>query len=49
MTAWQNFPQNLVQPEIRTAPRPRFSLTSDIISWLMCSQCALPQGMELFP
>src|SRR6266545_4278517 len=36
MTAWTNFPKNLVQPETHTAPRPRFSLTSDIISFRKC-------------
>jgi hypothetical protein len=34
--AWQNFPAGLVLPEATTAPRPRFSLTSDIISFRKC-------------
>ena len=38
MTAWQNFPKSLVQPETHTAPRPRFSLTSDIISFRKCQR-----------
>lgn len=36
MTAWMLFPKGLVQPETHTAPRPRFSLTSDIISFRKC-------------
>lgn len=36
MTAWRNFPVNLVQPETHIAPRPRLSLTSDILSFRMC-------------
>ena len=36
MSAWTNFPKNLVQPEPYTPPRPRFSLTSDIISFRKC-------------
>jgi putative RecB family exonuclease len=36
MTASTNFPKNLVQPETYTPPRPRFSLTSDIISFRKC-------------
>lgn len=36
MTAWQNFPQGLVQPDPPTPTRPRFSLTSDIVSFRKC-------------
>ncbi len=36
MTAWQNFPQSLVQPDPPTPARPRFSLTSDILSFRKC-------------
>jgi len=36
MTAWTNFPRNLVQPETHALLRPRFSLTSDIISFRKC-------------
>ncbi len=36
MPAWTNFPKNLVLPEAYSAPRPRFSLTSDIISFRKC-------------
>ncbi len=36
MSAWQNFPNSLVQPEPRAFARPRFSLTSDIISFRKC-------------
>jgi len=36
MTAWKLFPKGLVQPETHIAPRPRFSLTSDIISFRKC-------------
>lgn len=38
MTAWQNFPQGLVQPDQPTPARPRFSLTSDIISFRKCQR-----------
>lgn len=36
MTAWQNFPSGLVQPDPPTPARPRFSLTSDILSFRKC-------------
>lgn len=36
MAASKNFPTGLVKPEAHTAPRPRFSLTSDIISFRKC-------------
>lgn len=36
MTAWTLFPTGLVHPESHTSPRPRFSLTSDIISFRKC-------------
>ncbi len=36
MPSWKNFPKNLVQPETYAIPRPRFSLTSDIISFRKC-------------
>src|SRR6476659_9103504 len=36
MTAWTNFPRNLVQPETYIPPRPRYSLTSDIIAFRKC-------------
>jgi DNA helicase II / ATP-dependent DNA helicase PcrA len=38
MTAWKNFPAKLVDPEIHTPPRPRFSLTSDILSFRKCKR-----------
>jgi hypothetical protein len=36
MTASNNFPQGFVYPEPHTTPRPRFSLTSDILSFRKC-------------
>lgn len=36
MPASSNYPSNLVHPELHTAPRPRFSLTSDIIAFRKC-------------
>lgn len=36
MTAWTLFPKGLVAPELHALPRPRFSLTSDIISFRKC-------------
>jgi hypothetical protein len=36
MTAWKNFPGHLVAPETQSSPRPRFSLTSDILSFRKC-------------
>jgi hypothetical protein len=36
LTAWKNFPKGLVKPDLHNAPRPRFSLTSDIISFRKC-------------
>lgn len=36
MTAWKNFPNNLVQPETHATVRTRFSLTSDILSFRKC-------------
>jgi putative RecB family exonuclease len=36
MTAWSNFPKSLVAPEAHTPPRPRFSLTSDILAFRKC-------------
>lgn len=38
MTAWKNFPKNLVATTEHTATRPRFSLTSDIISFRKCKR-----------
>lgn len=36
MAPWRNFPQALVQPDPPTPARPRFSLTSDILSYRKC-------------
>lgn len=36
MTVWTNFPQGLVQPDPPNPARPRFSLTSDILSFRKC-------------
>jgi hypothetical protein len=36
MTIWQNYPRGLVQPDLPTPARPRFSLTSDILSFRKC-------------
>lgn len=36
MTIWQNYPSGLVQPDPPTPARPRFSLTSDILSFRKC-------------
>lgn len=36
MTAWNLYPNGLVAPDSHTSPRPRFSLTSDIISFRKC-------------
>lgn len=36
MTIWRNFPVGLVQPDPATPARPRFSLTSDILSFRKC-------------
>jgi hypothetical protein len=36
MPFWQNFPTGLVQPDLPSPTRPRFSLTSDIISFRKC-------------
>ena len=36
MTAWKLYPKGLVAPDSHTSPRPRFSLTSDIISFRKC-------------
>lgn len=36
MTAASNYPKSLVVPEAHTPPRPRFSLTSDIIGFRKC-------------
>ena len=36
MAAWTLYPKGLVTPDSHTPPRPRFSLTSDIISFRKC-------------
>jgi hypothetical protein len=36
MSAASQFPKNLVVPEVHVPPRPRFSLTSDIIGFRRC-------------
>lgn len=36
MSASSNYPKGLVLPETHSVPRPRFSLTSDIISYRKC-------------